>query len=122
LTESSVTKYSDGESVTTAWQQDEGASGFKRTTEQMREARGKWNAKHPDAVRRYRANQEHKDSADSLPSAVNWGKPWTDHDIDVVLRNDLSAIEKALLLGRTVRAVHNRRALLVAAVLTEATR
>lgn len=42
----------------------------------------------------------------SLPHAVNSGQPWTEADMTVLSDPDLTAIEKALKLGRTYFATH----------------
>lgn len=39
----------------------------------------------------------------------NIGKPWTDHDRQVAVNPELTSIEKALLLGRSVNAVEQQQ-------------
>ena len=55
---------------------------------------------HPAAVR-----AAHRYQAESLETAVNNGKVWTDAELEVLSRRDLTGREMARLLGRTVSAV-----------------
>ena len=53
--------------------------------------------------------QERRDLDKTLPRAANWGKVWTGPELEVVADYRLSAVEAALLLGRTSNAVENQR-------------
>lgn len=43
--------------------------------------------------------------------ARNWGKQWTGPELEIALREDLTAVQAALMLGRTARAVRSQRSL-----------
>lgn len=59
---------------------------------------------------RVQSQQVHRErQAASLESASNSYKEWTGADLDIALRQGLSAIEAAKLVGRTVQAIRAQR-------------
>lgn len=62
-----------------------------------------------ETVREKARNQERRDFSKTRPRASNWGKEWSGPELEVVADYRLSAVEAALLLGRTASAVEHQR-------------
>lgn len=99
--------------------------------EYNRVRRAEWIAANPDKVAAYRAqagsaqkewrtaNREYvaqikrsyEDNRERVvnPKAVNHRTPWTEAELKIALDRSLTEVEAALMLGRTVRAVSNKR-------------
>lgn len=68
-------------------------------------------AKDPDPIAR-RSNQKRlveTHQAETLPRATRYGYQWTGPELEIALREDLTAIEAAKMLGRTFHAVRAAR-------------
>jgi hypothetical protein len=69
----------------------------------------RWKSANADYVKQVKRAYEDGRERVVNPKAVNARAPWTDAEVRIALNPALSEVEAALMLGRTVRAVSNKR-------------
>lgn len=87
------------------------SAGELRTDCRVRKAelQRRWRAMNSDHVRHLREAWVADRAAIVNPRATNGRTPWSDAEIRILLDPTLSATEAALMLGRTVDSVYNKR-------------
>jgi len=76
------------------------------------EAQRKWRGKNPDAAKENSAAYSRMARQESLASATNKGRPWTEADDQIVMRRDLPLLEISQIVGRTYASCSMRRSIL----------
>ncbi|WP_333757846.1 hypothetical protein [Streptomyces sp. ISBFB 2968] len=68
-----------------------------------------WSATHPEEAEAYQRRKSHDRQAETLEQASRHGQQWTGPELEIAARDDLTARQAALMIGRTFNAVHNVR-------------
>jgi hypothetical protein len=69
----------------------------------------RWAEKNPDRHRASIDRAQKKYKEESLKTAVNQGKRWTDDDFAILVRRDLTVLEMSKILGRTYASTQVKR-------------
>jgi hypothetical protein len=89
---------------------------YRSNRERALQAQRRYYEEHYEAIREVTDGQSlalyHHDQAQTLDHATRRGCTWTRREEDLILREDLTARQAALMLGRTHAAVRRRRQLL----------
>lgn len=85
----------------------------KKNPERVAEYQRQWVAKNLEAVAANRQKFKEGAEAETKATAVNKSKPWSEEDLAMLLREDLSIKEISKHLGRTYGSVATRRSTLI---------
>lgn len=68
-----------------------------------------WSVQHPEEAKAYQQRKSKDRQAETLERAARHGQQWTGPELELAARDDLTARQVALMIGRTFNAVHNVR-------------